>query len=258
MKHNMKKTRSLLLAVAIGCAWVAAAADAQNTVDQRLQVLITDMQSQAAAAAQNGAPQPDAEELRRYAQQQLRRMDILKNAAITAGLDKQPEVQARWANLQAEFYAAAYAEHLGKQITLTDSEIRDFYQVLARQIKLQYLKFSDANQAEQALELLRKGMDFNALMNKHTAEGNAQEVWLSRQELPAEIGAAVEDMTRGQIKPVRLSNGEFFIFKFADQRNNPDAPAFADVKDMIAEQLRQRKVQEAVMKLLRENGVDTE
>lgn len=252
-----KRTTVFALAAALAAGW-AIAAEAPKVADERVELLVKEIeqQQQAQQAAQPGAPQPDRAEIRKYALNQLQSVEVLKNAALKAGLDKKPEIQARLANMQAEFYANAYAEHLAEQITVSDADIRGLYDSLASQIKLQHVKFGDEATANQALDLLRKGMSFPELMRRYPTDNGIQDTWMSTQQMPTEIAETVSGMARGQIKAVKMPDGNFFIFKLADTRTDPNAPPFSQVKDMLAEQTKQQRVQEEIFKLLRENGVE--
>lgn len=256
-----KQTTTLILAALMG-AGVAFAAATPPTIDEaRINIAVADlqqqqMQMQQAQGGQTPAAPTDAQ-LKAHVQRQLQSMEILKNAALEAKLDQNPETQARLANLQAEFYANAYAEHLSKNISLTEAEIQQHYRIMARQIKIQYVKLADQTQAEQALDLLRKGMDFASLKTRFPNDGSIPEAWLSPQEMPPAIASITETMQRGQIKPIQLADG-YYIFKLEGERNNPNAPAFAEVKDNVAEQLKRVRVQETIFKLLRDNGIDPE
>lgn len=259
-----KQTTTLIFAALLG-AGIAFAAAPSAIEEARIKAMVADLQQQQQMQmqmqqAQGGSPAslPTEAQLKAYAQRQLQSMDILKNAALEAKLDQDPEIQAQLANLQAEFYANAYAQHLSKNISLTEAEIQQHYRVMARQVKIQYVKLSDQAQAEQALDLLRKGMDFTSLKARFPNDGDGiPDTWLSPQEMPPAIAGITETMQRGQIKPIQLADG-YYIFKLEGERNNPEAPAFADVKEGVAEQLKGVRVREAIYKLLRDNGIDPE
>lgn len=251
----MNKRTAAFSAVAALAAGLAFAAGAPQIPDERVDLLAKQF-GQQAAQTEPGAPAPDQAEIRKYALNQLQSMEVLKNAAIAAGLDKKPEIQAGLANMQAEFYANAYAEHLADSITVSDADIRSFYDSLAGQIKLQHVKFDNETAANEALDLLRKGMSFEELMKRYPTDNNIQDTWMSTRQMPPEIAEVVKGMSRGQMKPVRLADGNFFIFKLAGSRTDPDAPPFEQAKEMLADQAKQQRVQETIIKLLRENGVE--
>lgn len=252
----MKKQTTAIIIGAILGAGIAFAAP--PTIDEaRINILLEDIQRQQQMQQQMpGAPTPSPEELKANVQRQLQIVEILKNAALNAKLDQDPTVQARFANMQADFYAQAYAEHLAAQIKPTEAELQQQYRLMARQIRLPYVKLADPAQAEQALDLLRKGMDFTTLQSRFPNDSSlSPDQWFSMNQLPPEIASVVTGMQRGQIKPVQLSDG-YYIFKLDGERNSPEAPPFAQVKDVVAEQFKQSRVQETIGKLLQENGID--
>ena len=56
--------------------------------------------------------QPDGKAIRQEVVKHLQSIEILKNAALKAGLDKDPEVRNQFLTMEAEFYAAQYADYL--------------------------------------------------------------------------------------------------------------------------------------------------
>ncbi|WP_082890752.1 hypothetical protein [Eikenella longinqua] len=157
-----KKTlaASLLALAAFTAGWAIAAAPQidENRIAQQVKTL------QQQAPAQPGEPAPDAEQLRQYAVKQLQIDEVLKAAAIRAGLDKNPDIQARLANLEANFYAQAYAQHLAGQVRVSDAEARQLYAAMTQQIQLQHIQFASQAEADAAIESLRKGLSFEQLM----------------------------------------------------------------------------------------------
>ncbi len=251
-----KRMTALAVTAAMAAGW-AIAAEAPQIPEERVNLLVKQFeQQQQQAQTQPGMPAPDQAELRKYALNQLQSMEVLKNAAVNAGLDKDSAFQAGLANAQTEFYANAYVDHLNTTLTVSDADIRQLYDSLASQIKLQHVKFADEATANQALDLLRKGMSFEELMKRYPTDNSVQDAWMSAQQLPPEINEVVQGMSRGQMKPVRLADGNFFIFKLAGSRIDPEAPPFSQAKDMLAEQTKQQRVQEEIIKLLREHGVE--
>ncbi|WP_225748287.1 peptidyl-prolyl cis-trans isomerase [Eikenella sp. Marseille-P7795] len=248
-----KKTlaASLLALAAFTAGWAIAAAPQidENRIAQQVKTL------QQQAPAQPGEPAPDAEQLRQYAVKQLQIDEVLKAAAIRAGLDKNPDIQARLANLEANFYAQAYAQHLAGQVRVSDAEARQLYAAMTQQIQLQHIQFASQAEADAAIESLRKGLSFEQLMARQP-NGSSEANWLSLQQLPPPIADTVRGMTRGQIKPLPLGNGNILLLKLSATRPMEDAPPFEQLKPRLVEQIQQQQAQQTILKLLQENGID--
>ncbi|WP_082890751.1 hypothetical protein [Eikenella longinqua] len=63
-------------------------------------------------------------------------------------------------------------------------------------------------------------------------------------------------MTRGQIKPLPLGNGNILLLKLSATRPMEDAPPFEQLKPRLVEQIQQQQAQQTILKLLQENGID--
>ncbi len=252
MKKKTIALTSLLTLAAFTAGWALAAAPqiAENRIAQQVKAL------QQQAAAQPDAPAPDAEQLRQYALKQLQATEVLKAAALRAGLDKNPDIQAQLANLEAEFYANAYAKHLAEQVSVSDAEARQLYAGMTQQIQLQHIRFASQADADAAQDLLRKGLSFEQLLARQPSSDNAQSNWISPQQLPPQIADTVRSMTRGQIKTVPLGDNGVLMLKISATRPAEGAPPFEQVKPRLIEQLQQQQAQQTIFKLLQENGID--
>ena len=107
MKH-----KPLLTLIALAAAGIAAAA-APKIDGARIDVLLKQMTEM----APEGAGEPPAN-IRAQIEKSLAADEVLKAEALKAGLDKQPEVRARWQNAEARFYADQYADHLAATVTV--------------------------------------------------------------------------------------------------------------------------------------------
>ncbi len=157
--------------------------------------------------------------------------------------------------MQAQFYANAYVEHLRAKIEVSDSDLRQTYDMLSREIKLLPIEFKDEAAANAGLERLKKGLSFEALM-KEVNPQSPTDVWMSPQQLPPPVAQIVAQLKDGQItgNVVNLE-GHAYLFKLAGARRNADAPPFEQVKEQLRDQARQQKVQAEIAKLLQEKGI---
>ena len=235
MKH-----KPLLTLIALAAAGIAAAA-APKIDGARIDVLLKQMTEM----APEGAGEPPAD-IRAQIEKSLAADEILKAEALKAGLDKQPEVRARWQNAEARFYADQYADHLAATVTVDDA------------VKLQQVGFPTEAEALAAQQLLLKGLSFEKLMERHPNPAQAQLAKpVALAELPPELAAAAAPMQRGEIsrKPVPFQGG-FYLLKIAAVEQAADAPPFDQLKDQIAALLKQRKTQEKIAALLKEHGIE--
>ena len=102
-----------------------ALAEAPKVDQARIDAMLKQVQAQMAAQPQQpGAPLPNKAQLTQDITRELQTVDVLQAEAVKAGLDKQPDIQAGLANLQAQYYANAYVDHLRAKIEVSDSDLR--------------------------------------------------------------------------------------------------------------------------------------
>lgn len=249
------KYKTLISACALAAAGFAMAAQAPEIETGRIDSMVAQVMKQADADS-HATQRPDGAVIRKNVITQLQSFEIMKNEALKAGLDKNPEVQNELKNLEAQFYAAQYAAYLERNTEVSDAEVRTAYDQQTRIVKLQQVQFDSADAARSAQELLLKGMSFEALMKRYPNPEQQFNDYISPQQLPPELSRIVGQMTRGQItrEPVKLGN-QFYIFKLAASERNPEAPPFDAVREQLTQQAKQQKVQQQIETILKNHGL---
>ena len=144
----MNKHTTLAGALALALAGFALAQAPQ--IDKgRIDSMVAQVLKQADADP-NTSHQPDGAQIRREVTLQLQSLEVLKNEAFKAGLDKKPEVQNQLKNVEAQFYAAQYVNHLENSTEVNEAEVRAAYEQQTRIIKLQQVQFDSAQAALEA------------------------------------------------------------------------------------------------------------
>lgn len=253
----MKRTpfaAAALLAAAVG--GFAVAAQAPEIDSARVDSMVTQVLQQADQNPQQ-TQKPDGKAIRQDIITRLQTFEILKNEALKAGLDKDPEVRNRFKNMEAQFYAGQYAEYLERNTEVTDSELRQIYDQQTRMIKLQQVSFASDAEARSAQELLLKGLSFDELMKRYPNPEQAFDGFIMPQQLPPDLAAAIEPLNRGDVTrtPLKLQ-GKFYLFKLNAVERNPEAQPFELVRHQVAQQAKQQKVRRQIEQLLKANGVN--
>ncbi len=186
----------------------------------------------------------------------LQGAEVLKAEALKAGLDKQDSVQSEWKNLEAQFYAQQYVNHLKSNVQVSDADLLKLYQHMGREIKLQQAAFPNAAEAEKALALLKKGMSFEQLTKQLKDQPQSPQDWINPQAFPPEIGQVINSMEKGQITgfPVAFG-GAYYLFRLADVQQSKEMPPFAQIKPQLLEQAKEQQVQMQIQKILQEAGI---
>nr|WP_225315133.1 peptidylprolyl isomerase [Neisseria zalophi] len=255
----MKKTYIFTaLAVALTTTGLLAAGTPPEIDRARIDSMVA--QELQRADALPAAERPDGETLRKNVTTHLQTVEMLKNEAFKLGLEKLPEVQSQFKNAEAEFYAGQYVRYLENNTEVSEADLRTFYDQQTRLVKLQQVGFATQDEARKAQELLLKGLSFDDLMKRYPNPDQQQmDQFIPPQMLPPELAGIVNKMTRGQITadPVAM-NGQFYLFKLAAAERNPDAQPFNQVRDLVAQQLKQQRVQQQIETLLKDNGIEVQ
>ncbi|MCF7521909.1 peptidyl-prolyl cis-trans isomerase [Neisseria sp. ZJ106] len=250
----MKYTRSLIwLTAAAASLAVAAPEIAPERIDAAVRTVLQ-QGGEAAAGA-------DGKVIRNQVTRQLQTLEVLKNEALKLGLDKDPEVQIHFKNMEAEFYAGQYTEYLQKQIEVSDAELRRFYDRKTLLIQLQEAAFPSEAAAQEALALLRKGLSFDELAKRYpSAEPTVPDHLFSPEsKLPEPLQSVVENLNRGEVtrEPVKLGD-RFYLFKLSKTDRVPEAPPFELVRHELVRLLKEEQVAQQLKALLKANGLDAE
>ena len=205
----------------------------------------------------NQTAKPDGQAIRKDVVTRLQTLEVLKNEAIKAGLDKDAEVQNQFKNVEAEFYANQYAAYLERQTAVDDAELRRFYDQQTRIIKLQQVSFASAEEVRAAQELLLKGLSFEELMKRYPNPEQEFDGFISPQQLSPQLATAFADMNRGDVthEPIQMGN-RFYLFKLSAVERNPNAEPFELVRNQIAQAVKRQKVENQIERILKENGIN--
>ncbi|EGV38862.1 peptidyl-prolyl cis-trans isomerase [Neisseria weaveri] len=245
---------SLLTLAALTAGTVAAKAPEIETA--RIDSMVSQIMKQADADP-HLTQKPDGAAIRKDVLLQLQSFEILKNEALKLGLDKEPDVQNQWKNVEAQFYAQQYSQYLERNTEVDEAEIRAVYDRETRVIRLQQVHFDTKEAAAEAQSLLLKGLSFEELMKRYpNPEQQALNELISPSQLPGNLSGLVAQMSRGQVtaEPVEL-DGKYYLFKLAASERAADAPPFEQIKYQLTMHAKAQKVQEKIENLLKENGI---
>ena len=116
---NIKPKTAVLAILALSTIGLATA-KAPEIDPARIDSMVAEVLRQADQHP-NQTAKPDGQAIRKDVVKRLQTLEILKNEAIKAGLDKDAEVQNQLKNVEAEFYANQYAAYLERQTAVDDA-----------------------------------------------------------------------------------------------------------------------------------------
>ena len=253
MKYPSAAAAGLLAAALAGLA-IAKAPDIDPArIDSAVSKILN-----AADQHPNQTAKPDGQAIRQDVTRRLQTLEVLKNEAIKAGLDKDRDVQLRLQNAQAAFYAAEYGRYLERSVQVDEDQLRRAYDVQTRLVKLQQVGFASIEEVRAAQELLLKGLSFDELAKRYP---NPQQAEFDRLIPPSSLARPIADivngMSRGDVthEPVEVG-GRYFLFKLSAVERDPEAAPFELVRSQVEQAFREQKAQEQIDRVLKQNGLE--
>lgn len=180
--------------------------------------------------------------------------------ATKAGVDKDPEVKKRIANVQKQVIMQSYME--GKSKTLvTDEQLKAAYaeKVAAtkgqEELKASHILVASEEEAKKISDQIKKGGDFEKIAKeKSTDKGSGanggQLGWFTKDKMVPEFADAAYKLKKGDVsEPVKSEFG-WHIIKLEDRRPL-QLPSFDEMKESLRGGLANKAVQGYVETLLK-------
>ena len=172
-------------------------------------------------------------------------------------MDKKATVQLAWQNVESQFYAGQYVEHLKQSISVSDEELQQMYARLSREVKMQMAAFKTEEEVVSAQDKLRKGMSFGDLIASLPEQPASPPDFISPQMLPPEFATALDNMDKGKITDTAVKfQNMLYLLKITDTRKGNRVPAFKQVRERLEAQRKDELVREKVEKLFAEHGLN--
>jgi len=173
---------------------------------------------------------------------------LLVQAAYEMGLDKSPEVEQLVESNRSKFLLdALYDTHIASKVTVSETEILDFYKDLEYQIRAFQIVTAGPDTAEALLERLKQSANFEQLAYEYSIDPSARR---NRGDMgyfqrgssgSPEFDRIVFKMEVGEISPVIGTEVGYHIVKVVDKRPNDTREEFARMRGPIGRQLLSEK-----------------
>ena len=225
----------------------------------RIDFMIKSAQAQQGQNHGQGAPLPDSPELQAAARENLISLEILSQAAIKAGVDKDKEVQAQIDLRRQQALANGYIANYVKKNPIKDEALKAEYEKLKAQLgdkeyKARHILVAKEEEAKEIIEQLKKGGDFEKLAKEKSIDTGSKENggdldWNSPSRYVKPFAEALVALTKGQYtqQPVKSDFG-FHVIRLDDTRELK-APAFDEMKENFRQRAQQQQVEKMVSDL---------
>jgi len=198
--------------------------------------------------------QQDTPQLQAAVRQELVNREILMQEAMRRGIATRPDVKAQIAVAQQTVVLRALIEDFVKNNAPTDAEIKARYDDMVKQVgggkeyHLHHILVDNEAQAKDLIAKIKAGASFEDLAKQYSKDPGSGKNggdldWSSPQAYVPEFGAAAEKLKKGEMtdEPVKTQFG-WHIIRLDDIRDVAPPP-LEQVKDQIAKQIQQEKLQ---------------
>ena len=259
----LKFSKFILLSALLATAAGAQAAD-EKTADKPAAIVngVSIPQSRVDFLVKNAAQQgqPDSPELRKNIRDKLIELEVISQAAVKNGVDKQPEFLQQMEFTRQQILAGAYLQDYAKTHPIADDVLKQEYEGIKartgnKEYKLSHILVESEDEAKKVeAELKKKGAKFATIAKAHSKDPGSKENggelgWHVPADFVQPFGEAILKLSQGQVStPVQTQYG-WHIIKLEDTRE-VKFPTFEEFKPKIENGLQQKAIKKAVDELV--------
>ena len=200
--------------------------------------------------------QPDTPERQNAVKEELINREVLAQAAVRRGLDKDPDIAAQMDMARQAVLVRALFEGEMKKNPITDAQLQQQYDTFkasmgTNEYKVRHILVDKEDEAKQIIAELNKGGDFAKLAKEHSKDPGSKDNggdldWGPAARYVKPFADAISSMQKGQTTqaPVKTDFG-YHVIRLDDIRPL-QVPPFNEMR----EQFKQRAQQQAIQKLV--------
>jgi peptidyl-prolyl cis-trans isomerase C len=207
--------------------------------------------------------QKDSPELRQNIKEELINRELIAQAAIKEGLEKDIDLADQVAQLKQNLLLQAYLDDHFKRDPITDTKLREEYDKQkklmgdnssATQYKLSQIILATESEALVIISRIQKGESFGKLAKEFSIDQSSKQQggaigWILPQQILRPIADVMVNLNKGTVNnsPIQIQGG-WVIIKVEDKRN-VKVPSFEESRNQLRQALVQQYLQETVKKL---------
>jgi parvulin-like peptidyl-prolyl isomerase len=170
---------------------------------------------------------------------------LLVQAAYERGLDKSEEIaRVVLANKDKFLLDALYQKEIADKATVSDAEMKNFYDKLQYKIRVSQIVVKDLDTANMILGKLTAGESFDELAYNYSIDPGAKRnrgdigyfTWGAYAHIP-EFEEAAFKLEPGEVSPPIKTQFGYVIIKLVDRQQNEARTDFAAMKESIRNQI---------------------
>jgi peptidyl-prolyl cis-trans isomerase C len=257
LKFSKLSLLTALLAIAFGAqaADEKAAADKSAALVNGVSIPQLRIDLRVKVATTQGG-QPDTPELHKSVRDDLINLEVISQAAVKSGLDKQAETAQQIELARQSVLAGAFVQDYTKVHPITEDVLKQDYETLKTRVgnkeyKVSHILVGTEEEAKAVAKRLKKEKFAKVAKDKSKDPGSKDNGgdlgWTVPSNFVQPFGEAILKLTKGQLsEPVQTQYG-WHMIKLEDTRELK-VPTFEEVRP----QLEKRKQQEALQKAITE------
>ncbi len=217
----------------------------QSRVDLRIKV----------ATTQGG--QPDSPEMRKAIRDDLINLEVISQAAVKAGLDKQGDVVQQMELAKQSVLAGAFVQDYAKNHSISEEVLKQDYEAMKARVgnkeyKVSHVLVATEDEAKAIAKRVKKEKFAKVAKEKSKDPGSKENGgdlgWTVPTNFVQPFGEAILKLTKGQVSaPVQTQYG-WHIIRLEDTRELK-VPTFEEVRPQLEKRKQQESIQKAITEL---------
>ena len=203
--------------------------------------------------------QPDNPERHNAVKEELVNREVLAQAAVKRGLDKNPDVQAQIDMARQAVLVRALFESEVKQNPINDADLQKQYEQFKgsmgqNEYKVSHILVDKEDDAKAIIAELNRGGDFAKIAKEKSKDPGSKENggdldWGPSARYVKPFADAVQSQPKGKVSaaPVKTDFG-YHVIRVDDVRPLK-VPEFAELKEQFRQRAQQQQIQKMVMDL---------
>ena len=203
--------------------------------------------------------QPDNPERHNAVKEELVNREVLAQAAVKRGLDKNPDVQAQIDMARQAVLVRALFESEVKQNPITDADLQKQYEQFKgsmgqNEYKVSHILVDKEDDAKAIIAELNRGGDFAKIAKEKSKDPGSKENggdldWGPSARYVKPFADAVQSQPKGKVSaaPVKTDFG-YHVIRVDDVRPLK-VPEFAELKEQFRQRAQQQQIQKMVVDL---------
>jgi len=207
----------------------------------------------------NAQGQPDNPERATAVREELVNREVLAQAAVKRGLDKNADVQAQMDMARQAVLVRALFESEIKQSPITEADLQKQYEQFkgsmgTNEYKVRHILVDKEEDAKQIIADLNKGGDFAKIAKEKSKDPGSKDNggdldWGPAARYVKPFADAVQSQPKGKVSaaPVKSDFGYHVIV--VDDVRPLKVPEYAEIKEQFRQRAQQQQIQKLVMDL---------